>query len=525
MKQLTHIMSLLTAALLVFGVTAGPVPAHAAPADATITITNQIGDTTGDFVEGATYTITKTATVDPATGAQTPIADGASQTYTVGTTGALPVDQYSVYSIQMTERPDGYLLDPAEYTAEFPILDGGAVSADQSLEINPKITQLTGDATLTKYADETTTVVPGAVFNLVRVSSKVGDPIGVVGEPLTTNESGQIVASGLTEGSYYFIETSVPEPYAADITTQHTFDVTSNAEGTQAQTVSVDVQNYTAPQTGGETAGPSSITKTVDRDQASVGDKVTYTIAMVMPVDINQYASYVLTDSVPAGLSDVTATVDSTAFSVSTNGNDVTVTGTPGGLTGGQTVLVTIAGTVNNTVEPGESLENTAQVAWNNARGATGTTPSTMATVAIVAGSITVNKVTSSNEPLAGATFILTDSPTSTTPVNGADGQALQGVTNAEGKIVFNALPYGTYYLREIDAPEGYRLPDTSLALTVDGTTTNIVTEPIVNYLTTESLPQTGTAGALPYYAVGTLLMGLFIFLMARRRREEKNPQ
>ncbi|WP_394867538.1 prealbumin-like fold domain-containing protein, partial [Paraclostridium bifermentans] len=38
--------------------------------------------------------------------------------------------------------------------------------------------------------------------------------------------------------------------------------------------------------------------------------------------------------------------------------------------------------------------------------------------------------------------------------------EVLKGVTNKEGKIVFDNLEYGNYYYQETKAPEGYKIDD-----------------------------------------------------------------
>ena len=66
-------------------------------------------------------------------------------------------------------------------------------------------------------------------------------------------------------------------------------------------------------------------------------------------------------------------------------------------------------------------------------------------------GSITLTKTdTTTNAPLAGAEYSVTNSK----------GQVIitNAVTDANGKLVLKALPYDTYTLKEVKAPDGYQI-------------------------------------------------------------------
>lgn len=60
---------------------------------------------------------------------------------------------------------------------------------------------------------------------------------------------------------------------------------------------------------------------------------------------------------------------------------------------------------------------------------------------------------------LSGAKFILLDE----------NMQELTcGVTNQCGELIFECLPYGTYYLKEFEAPCGYTVSDEIMQIIID---------------------------------------------------------
>ncbi|MDN5571959.1 MAG: hypothetical protein L0G22_12030, partial [Propionibacteriaceae bacterium] len=301
--------------------------------------------------------------------------------------------QYAVYTVTQATRAPGYYLDTETYTVEFPLLTGGQWATDQSLTIAPKLTPVTGDASLVKQANGTTTPIEGATFELYRTVDASGAtlPTPELVTTVTTGADGTVSATALTEGSYYWIETSVPAPYAVDTTTTYPFQVTVDAAGTATAPIEQAVaKNYTAP-------AASEVIKAVNggpTTSASVGETVTFTITATLPGDIDQFDAYTLTD---------------------------------------------------------------------------------------------------------------------------IDGNPYAATTDVAGQLVFERLPFGTYYLQETAAPDGYRLSEQLTEVTVNATTTN-PTVTVTNYSTSSVLPDTGTWGAWPFYALGAALIGLFLVLQRRQR-------
>lgn len=74
-------------------------------------------------------------------------------------------------------------------------------------------------------------------------------------------------------------------------------------------------------------------------------------------------------------------------------------------------------------------------------------------------GSIIVYKTDEDNQPLAGASFSLFDKATNTLVANKTSA--------ANGRIIFDKLPLGQYYVKETAAPRGYRVDSTSKSIEI----------------------------------------------------------
>lgn len=118
-------------------------------------------------------------------------------------------------------------------------------------------------------------------------------------------------------------------------------------------------------------------------------------------------------------------------------------------------------------------------------------------------GSIEVikHKTGNENELLPGAKFELRNSA----------GDLIDTLTTGtDGKILFKALPLGSYTLKEIQAPSGYQLNSEPINITVENDEKVIVKVP--NKSNSDILPNTGGTGTIFYTLLGLLIMGIAVW-------------
>lgn len=96
--------------------------------------------------------------------------------------------------------------------------------------------------------------------------------------------------------------------------------------------------------------------------------------------------------------------------------------------------------------------------------------------------------------------------------------------TTAEGTADWSDLIQESYYVKEVQAPKGYYLPEDGFLVsrpTSDGETT--VFQTVTNEAIPYSLPETGGKGAFPYYGAGAVLVlsacALYSFILLRKRK------
>ena len=86
-----------------------------------------------------------------------------------------------------------------------------------------------------------------------------------------------------------------------------------------------------------------------------------------------------------------------------------------------------------------------------------------------------------------------------------------KGTTDEKGEFCFGDIPYGSYYLKEIEAPEGYTLSNDVLKFTVDE---NSDLEQTINAIDT-AVPQTGfNSNTMLLFVLSILSCGLFLSIV-----------
>lgn len=258
------------------------------------------------------------------------------------------------------------------------------------------------------------------------------------------------------------------------------------------------------------------------------------------------------------------------AAKAATDGQPVTITKT-------SKIIVEYTATLNQYAEVGTTGNtNEVKLVYSNDPNKDGKGETTLDKVTVYTFQLNVDKVDSKdkttnnnvvtyNKHLAGAEFKLyievgeNNTTKWATVENGkltgwvdseANGTTL--TTNEQGKIAVAGLKDGTYYLKEVKAPDGYNLPTGTQAITpitltaatsegnvftgaldstkdntetnkssVDTGTTGNATVTIEN-TAGSTLPSTGGMGTKLFYTIGGILMaGAAIVLVVRKRRSD----
>ncbi|MBC2245055.1 collagen binding domain-containing protein [Listeria booriae] len=158
------------------------------------------------------------------------------------------------YQFIETQAPIGYEIDttPVPFTI--------VPSQQDEVEMDMPNTMIPGSVKLTKTDAETKARLAGAIFDLYNVSGSI------VKENLVSNELGELGATNLTPGDYYFQEKTAPKGYLLD-TAQIPFTITFN----QTEVIEVTFTN--------QKDYGSIIVHKVDRDDQNISLKgATYSI-------------------------------------------------------------------------------------------------------------------------------------------------------------------------------------------------------------------------------------------------------
>lgn len=370
--------------------------------------------------------------------------------------------------------------------------------------------------------------------------------------PVATGDGdgSKLTFTGLTYG--YYVITST-QGKGANIT------VTS----TNPNAVIYD-KNSTSP-----TPGQNGL-KTVDDDDVSIGDTVTYTINFKASnhegsgEEATQITEYVITDTLPNFLSDVKVTsvkVGEQNITVENDNNEYVLPqfDEEGKITlswvdesrnskyaNGVEVTITYTGVVNDkmVVGGGESNENEVKVTWTgNDNGLTD--KEVISTYAAAIQKITHGTLESDEIKLAGAEFAakgltVTGSDGLYTVVSYDPNSTTLGTTmqcDANGYLIIKGLDSTeTLRVTETKAPDGYNKLNGEFELTATKTTetTVITTDDNTKVITVtsgaptakevvnnkgEQLPSTGGMGTTLFYVVGGLLVvGAAVTMVVRKR-------
>ena len=185
---------------------------------------------------------------------------------------------------------------------------------------------------------------------------------------------------------------------------------------------------------------------------------------------------------------------------------------------------------VENVANLGVNIENDATVTYNKGLGLADGTATVAEKPEVHTGAIRINKHNPAGEALAGAKFMIyateadAKAGDTTKAFKDAAGNAIEVITNANGKAVFEGLRYGTYYLVETQAPADYNLLTAPVAVTVGADSYTNDVGHWVSVLNKKGfvLPITGGMGTTLFTLAGILLLGGAAFLLLKKDKKSE---
>lgn len=398
----------------------------------------------------------------------------------------------------------------------------------------------------------------------------------VVGNHLSTTDSGKVTIdqnstnnriTGLTAGYYFVKDTDSSAIKDGEIATKFLVEVVGDAKVTvkdQAPSIEKEI-------VGGNDGNHTTV---------NVGDDVEFKLTAKVP-DMASFDTYIFTisDTLSKGLTfkqgTVAVTIGDKELAAITNytltppntDNTFKIEFTKDQLANyvehgtGATIVVTYKATLNSNALTTDKESNKATLEYSNnpAGEGTGTVKTPDVPVYIYDFDIEIAKYDGTNgntdadkaKKLSGATFILyrikgegNDAKklyyvqnTETKAVTWSEDEtaATKWITNNQGKVTFQGVAEGTYYLRETQAPAGYnslkedhkveikatydtdgKLISSSATHTGEG---QYIQKVEVPNKAGAVLPSTGGIGTTIFYVLGSILaLGAAVLLIAKKR-------
>lgn len=235
------------------------------------------------------------------------------------------------YVVVETTQPDKVTEPIKPFIVSVPMTTKDGDNWLYDVNVYPKNSTAYGSVKLVKKGNNTD-LLKGVTFVLQKSINSVWTSVTTSEEDgtslnLTTNENGEITVSGLSQGSYRFIETAIDSTlpgYILDGAKTYEFSVGSNKQitynGTTAPIVTIEANNE-KPDMKKEVQDRTTNAWKQESDY-NVGDYVPYMITIDVPSNITQLKDFSLTDK-PSGLEDITKS----DFSVKCNDTEIANTG------------------------------------------------------------------------------------------------------------------------------------------------------------------------------------------------------
>lgn len=464
---------------------------------------------------GAEFTIWPVA--DDAETPYTPSGSGTSATTDANGEAVFANLPYGRYYVEETEMPHGVTQESEPFMVDIPSTSPDGEGFVYNVDVYPKNELTLGAAKLYKM-DEIEGALEGAEFSLY----KKGDPDELIGSGIETGANGWTLIQGDLEiGDYYFIETGAPYGYLLD-ETKVEFTIGAgdhaylNGEIVEDKVKKVSLYNSEKP---GEPV------KEVNRNNAGIGDKVTWTIKADLPGNIETYAEYRISDMLDQALNydnNLVVTLDGNLLDEGTHYNllnepDETGGGllnidfVPANLSGSE-LVISFDTIINEEAIAGEDIDNQAILEYNN--GFEGHKVGSNVPEVKVGGHKFKKIDASLEETLEGAEFIVKNEEGEYL-IKDQDGMISWGskedahkfVSDSDGEFEVNGLAFGTYFLEETKAPIGYSKLQGDFEFEVEENSHDAEMS-IVNKVKPD-MPQTGGMGTILFTVVGLGLMGV----------------
>ncbi|MBE5107540.1 SpaH/EbpB family LPXTG-anchored major pilin [Bacillus thuringiensis] len=429
------------------------------------------------------------------------------------------------YEVKEVAGPAHVNLNPNTYTVDIPMTDKEGKGLNYDVHMYPKNEIKRGAAELTKTGAGDK-ALGGAEFSVYKEDGTL------VQEKLVTTANGKIRVQGLEYGNYYFLETKAPAGYVID-PTKHAFSIkesgTINEDGTitSGVIVPVAIKNFE------ESTIDKKINGDLENSPMNPNTEHTYDIKTSLPEDIKEYKNYVVKDVlddrlVIAGKPVVKidgVEVDASVVEVVVDGQKVTATVKDfSKLDGKKQFHLQIPAKIKEGLPAGTQIQNKANLVIKNENDVTGEKESKPTTVTVTTGNIALTKVDGAdNKTLQGAEFELRDKDGKVVVV---EGKEVKGVSDANGVIQWNNIPYGNYQIVETKAPTykkedgttgSYQLLKDPIDVTVDADHQAIKLN-VENNKSGWVLPTTGGMGTVLFTVVGLLLMAAAAFVFFRKK-------
>ena len=303
-----------------------------------------------------------------------------------------------------------------------------------SVSIENKLDSQKGSVTFRKYGEDNKPL-DGGTFQLYRVDGENPVPVGNV----FSTANGVWSKDNLPYGTYYVKEIAAPQGYILD--SKHSDGITINKTAAHG-TITMTNEKYTA--------GSITVKKVDENGNPLAGAEFTLSGPKIDKKTTDN-SGVAIFENLPAGDYYVSETKRPTNY---------------GGFNSSVRIKINTSGEAK-TITAAENVEvegSNITINWTNTRDK---------------GSISITKTGSANKPLQGAVFGL---------YKDADAAEIIKSTGKDGKALFADLEAGTYYVKEIAAPNGYALDETIRPFTIGGNTAWDVETEIENTLKEYSL-------------------------------------